>query len=421
MSLTKKIINHSFWLLVGNSIGRLGMFLTNIVAARILSQEVFGQFMMIRSTVSMIEGIISGSLSSLIIKRIAEISHQDNESLKKVISALFVVNISIASLLSFILFFITPFIVNYFFIAESTLIKGFYIGCILIIFTTLASLTQSLLIGFEEYKKIAFSGIISSTVSFPIVVVLIYTLGLFGAITGVTIYFMIDFLVKYIQLRRIYTKNLIILDFKNIWDEGKNILTLSSPLFLATLITSFAFWYARVLTINDTKSFESIAIFDAAFQWLSIIMIITGATTSVALPMMSKRMNSSNDMKKVFHVNLLVNFLISILITTGFILYADDIMSLYGDNYIEGQTALVILSITSIFFTLSSLYNKWMISHKRIDIVLLSSSIATVMLFIVLEFSSYNATNTLAFAFGTFYFVSFIVFLFFSKALEVKK
>ena len=43
MNLLKKILSSSLWLLIGNSIGRLAMFLANIFAARMLSQKASGQ------------------------------------------------------------------------------------------------------------------------------------------------------------------------------------------------------------------------------------------------------------------------------------------------------------------------------------------------------------------------------------------
>ena len=47
--MLKKILSSSFWLLIGSFIGRLSMFLTNIIAARLLSQEEFGQYPMVKN------------------------------------------------------------------------------------------------------------------------------------------------------------------------------------------------------------------------------------------------------------------------------------------------------------------------------------------------------------------------------------
>ncbi|MCK5537627.1 MAG: oligosaccharide flippase family protein [Bacteroidales bacterium] len=409
MSLIKKILNNSFWLLVGNSIGRLSMFLANIVAARLLSQETFGQFMMIRNTISTIEGLVSGSLGSPMITRIAEVSHSRSQDVKRVVSVFFILNIAITLILASIFFFSSPWLVKYFFIDEIHLRYGFYIGSFLIVTTILSSLMQSLLIGFEQYKKIAFSGFISSIISFPMIFILIYYFELYGAIIAVTTYFAIDFIVKYIQFKKLNIGEIHIVNYEKIIYESKYLLNSSKYLFLSTLITSIGFWYARVLIVNKTNSFENIAIFDAAFQWLSIVVIITGATTNVALPMMSKVMNNKENKNKIFYTNMAVNVFIVICSTTILIVFSKSIMSLYGESYIKGQTTLIILAITSIFFTLYGLYNKWMISHQETKSILFSSIISMSMLFIVLLLSSYNATITLALSFGIFYFVNYMI------------
>ena len=67
-------------------------------------------------------------------------------------------------------------------------------------------------------------------------------------------------------------------------------------------------------------------------------MIITGATTNVALSMLSKKNNS-----KIFYINLLINFLISLIFAIFFILFSETIMLIYGENYADGYFILIIL------------------------------------------------------------------------------
>ena len=416
MNLVKLILNHSFWLFVGNSIGRLTMFLTNIIAARILSQEIFGQFMMIRNTISMIETIITGSFSAPIIKRVAEVSSSSNKTkLLHIVSVLFTVNLIIAISFSLIFVYLTPFLVKYFFLNSTFLIYGFYIGSILLISTIASSLMQSFLIGMEEYRKIAVSGLFSSLISFPFSVFFIYIFGLYGTISGVVLYFTIDFIIKYGQLKKLNLSPKVYYKCFLIVEEGINLFNRSKYLFLSLIITSSGFWYARVMVISRTGDFENIAIFDAAFQWLSIIMIITGATTSVALPMISKSIRTNTVKKKVFYVNLWVNLLISLSIACLFIVFSKSIMSLYGENYIKGQTALMILSITSIFFTFSSLYSKWLISHDSTKIIVVSNFISLLSLLITVKYSSCNGFEVLSYGFALFYILNFLILSIYSR------
>ena len=302
MNLLKKILSSSLWLLIGNSIGRLAMFLANIFAARMLSQEAFGQFAMIRSTISSIEGLISGSLGSTVIKKIAQTNHEEKENLPYILSTIFILNVLIAIIISIFIFFGADFIVEKFLLNNTKLINALNIGILILITTTFANLIQNILIGFEEFRKLAILSIITSTLSIPTIFILIYFFQFYGALFGIIFYFTLDSFIKYFYFKKLSILTKFELDkFKN---ESKNILIFIFPIFLTFLINGFSFWYARVLVVNGTNSFEEIAIFDAAFQWLTIIMIITTATTNVVLPKLSKTNSDNKEKRKIFFLLL---------------------------------------------------------------------------------------------------------------------
>ena len=51
------------------------MFVVNIVAARGLTQESFGQFIYLRSAVAMVDGIIGASFGNILVKKALIINH----------------------------------------------------------------------------------------------------------------------------------------------------------------------------------------------------------------------------------------------------------------------------------------------------------------------------------------------------------
>ena len=410
MNLVKKILSSSLWLLIGNSIGRLAMFLANIFAARLLTQDQFGQFAMIRNTISSVEGLISGTLGSTVIKKVAETSHNEKENLPYLLSTIFLVNIIIAIVVSLGIFLFAESIVEKFFLNNTNLITALYIGVVILITTTFATLMQNILIGFEEFKKLATLSIITSSISIPIIFISIYFFGLYGGLFGVSFYFGFDFIVKYFYYKKLHHKTKF--EMEKFKSESKKILLFSTPLLLAVIINSFTFWYARVLVVNETNSFNEIAIFDAAFQWLTIIMIITGATTSVALSMMSKKSNNQKS-NNVFKINLLVNLGISIIIASIFIIFAKQIMNLYGEAYIIGYPTLIILSITSIFFTLATLYNRYMVSIDKTWLLFFAAIIGAISLFINLYIQKSINSEILAYSF-LLYFLSGSIMYYFS-------
>lgn len=413
MSLVKKILRSSLWLLIGNSIGRLAMFLANIFAARMLSQEAFGQFAMIRNTITSIEGLVSSSLSSPIIKNISHSVHNKNKDLSKLLSTIFALNFIIGIFLVVVLFLNTNFIIEKFFLGDMNLINGFYVGLFILVTTMLSTVLKSILIGFEKFKELSNLSMISSAISIPIILILIYLYTFYGALFGVGIYFLVDSLIKYQYYKKLNNK--FIFNSKDIIIESKKLLLFSTPLFISIVINSFTFWYARVLIVNETNGFKDIAVFDAAFQWLTIIMIITGATTSVALTMLSKvAKENKKDSRKIFILNLIINFFIAFLIAIIFILFSEQIMGLYGNDYLVGILTLKILALVSIFFTLSSLINKFIIVNSNVYIIPISSLIASFSLFFSLNvIEDYSASEKLSIAFFIFYFINFIMYIVF--------
>lgn len=405
MSLVKKILSSSLWLLIGNSIGKLAMFLANIFAARMLSQEAFGQFTMIRNTISSIEGLISGTLGSTVIKQVAQSSHEEKENLPYILSTIFILNIIIAFIISIFIFFGADFIVEKFLLNNTSLVNALYIGIFILITTTFSNLMQNILIGLEEFRKLATLSIITSSISIPMIFILIYFFQFYGALFGVVFYFGFDFVIKYLYYKKL--KYILIFRYIEFKKYISNIFFFSTPLFFSIIINLFSFWYLRILVINESNGFKEIAIFDAAYQWLTVIMIITGATTNVALSMLSKKNNS-----KIFYINLLINFLISLIFAIFFILFSETIMLIYGENYADGYFILIILSITSIFFTLSAVYNKYFISINKSKYILISVFLSSLSMFIFYKYNFFNNTLfNLAYSFLIFYIINFLIYV----------
>lgn len=405
MSLVKKILSSSLWLLIGNSIGKLAMFLANIFAARMLSQEAFGQFTMIRNTILSIEGLISGTLGSTVIKQVAQSSHEEKENLPYILSTIFILNIIIAFIISIFIFFGADFIVEKFLLNNTNLVNALYIGIFILITTTFSTLMQNILIGLEEFRKLATLSIITSSITIPMIFILIYFFQFYGALFGVVFYFGFDFVIKYLYYKKL--KYILIFRYIEFKKYISYIFFFSTPLFFSIIINLFSFWYLRILVINESNGFKEIAIFDAAYQWLTVIMIITGATTNVALSMLSKKNNS-----KIFYINLLINFLISLIFAIFFILFSETIMLIYGENYADGYFILIILSITSIFFTLSAVYNKYFISINKSKYILISVFLSSLSMFIFYKYNFFNDTLfNLAYSFLIFYIINFLIYV----------
>ena len=415
MSLVKKILSSSLWLLIGNSIGRLAMFLANIFAARMLSQEAFGQFAMIRNTITMVESIFSSSMGSVTTKTIAENNTLENkDSVKSIVLSFFLINFFISIFLTFILVYNSNLIIEKYFLNNQDLKIPLILGSILLISNIMSSFVQNSLIGFEQFKKIALNSIIISILSIPIIYLLIYNFDLIGAISSVIFYFTLDFIFKSYFLLKYLNDFSLNFKIKDSIIKVAHLLKASFPLVISLSINSIGFWYARVLLIETDNNFLNIAIFDAAYQWLMIIMIITHATSSSILPKLSNAIGNKD--KKTFNstflIGLLINISIALFIAVIFTILSKYIMSIYGQNYISGSFILSILAFSSIFFTITITYNKMLISINKQWLITLSVIISTVIMYLFFYLNNLNIEN-LAFGFLIYYLSnSILLFLF---------
>lgn len=414
--MIKKILSSSVLLLIGNIFGRLAVFVINIIAARLLPQEIFGQYTMLRSTASMLENILTGSIGSVIVKKTAESTNNKN-NLSNMLISILILNITFVAVLSLIILINTDTIIKYFFIDTKLIHTGFLLSILILIISILSLSLQKIFIGLEIYKKFAITSTIVSVISILFSWFSIKYFNFYGIFYAIIFYFFIDFIFKFILI-----KNFFILkefNFNLVIKNIKNFLLFSYPILLSVIVSAFSFWYSKVLVLKSTGQYSQIGIYDAAYQWLTIIMIITGATTSVALPMLSKVINTKES-KKIFFTNLIVNLLISSLIAFLFIVYSKEIMSIYGKEFIKGAEILSILSITSIFFTLSSLFNKFVISIEHKWIIFLNIILSTFVLFIVL----FNFINlqiyALAYSLLSFYISSCFIYLIYIS-IKIKK
>ena len=143
--------------------------------------------MFLRSSVSVLEGIISASLGNITVKRVSQYS-KDKLELKQFIYSLFLLNILIVLIISFFVFVFSNEIINTFFINEISLKESIYISLFVLLTTTISSLAQKINIGLSNYKEMAISSIFNMICGLPLVLLLVYKY----EFLGIGLYFFIE-------------------------------------------------------------------------------------------------------------------------------------------------------------------------------------------------------------------------------------
>jgi O-antigen/teichoic acid export membrane protein len=404
--MIKKIVNSSLFLLLGNIISRATIFIVNIVAARILPQEIFGQFMFLRSTISMADGVISASFGNITVKKTSEYQ-TENFKLKQYLISLFFVNISLILVLMLGVFIFSDELIYYFFLNNTTLKEPLFISLFILFTSILASLAEKVNIGLSNYKEMAVLSLVNIVLGLPLVIFLVHSYKLNGLLWGIGLYFLINLILKSL----IFTlKNNIFTPMQGSVNLKKYVIGLfksSSLLVVWATISALTFWTFRLIIINKSENFSAIASFDVAYQWVTMIMLITGATTSVALQMFAA---NKGEQVKIFRINLLINLTISIVFSLIFSFFASEIMSIYGDNYEKYYYLIYVVSLLTVFATIDSIYNKLFIANNNLNIIIIHTIVsACISISFALFYESNEMSLILALTFLLYYFCFFVL------------
>ena len=127
---------------------------------------------------------------------------------------------------------------------------------------------------------------------------------------------------------------------------SKQILQFSSPMMLSSLMLFLLNW-TDVLMLGAMKSEEEVGIYNLAYKLASLSMLVIISMNVVLAPKISQLFKSGKI--EELHTTIKKSTRLIILLTTPIVLFlivfSEFILSLFGNNFTAGKTALIIISL----------------------------------------------------------------------------
>ncbi|MFH4484121.1 oligosaccharide flippase family protein [Vibrio diabolicus] len=403
------LLSNTIFLMLATLIKRGALFIVNIVLIRGMTQEQYGLFSFLRTSISTVEGIASATLGSVMIREVAR-------SEKANIGAYIILNVVISFIVFSIIFILNKFsldIDNENYVGFETVVYG----VLLYLLILLSNILQVVLVGKESFKLVFYSNFLAYILS-PIVLLWAFNdLNVNSGIRVLCVFYGLESVIKTIAVSKKFSVNWLPIG-KLVLDFLKRVKSSVGLLFFGTLISSYALWFSRANLLDSFQGNIALANFDACFQLLTVIMLVTGVSTSVFLPRISKSCN--DDRKKLLKANMVTNS-VFVLVVGVFIFYTKSyFLDFLGEGYVnrENESIVDILILTSLFFTLNSCMNKYYISSGREFIILTASIISGAFLSISSFFLTNGSAFNLSVILTSYYIVSFFVYAFFYISRE---
>lgn len=374
-----QLFNDSFWALLGSALGKGLSFIAGIVVARCLGSTVYGEYGLIRSTLTYIAIVSTFGLGYSATKFIAEyVSNNPNKIINLTHKVMGITLMTSGCLALLQALFATP--IAHFVDAPhlNSTIQAF---SPLIIFNALSTTQIAILAGLKKFKATAKVNAVAGVATFILSAIGAYFWQLNGALSALLVSFILQVIICNIEINKstsCYTNGSPVT--KN---EIVPIIKFSFPIALQDSFYAIAHWLSTYVIIKLSNYYE-VGMISAAAIWQSIVIFVPAMLKNVML----SHLSSSTSHKSLVNKFLIINLIASTLPVLVIILSSGLLESFYGDSF-EGLRYVIITMCTSaVFICLGEVFvyellasgHPWLVFVSRLMRDMLTVGIAIVVL-----------------------------------------
>ena len=412
--LIRRILKAITFGIGGMAIAKGILLLINMIIARLIDEQSYGAYSLINNTVQTFLLFASAGLGVTLTRYVALYRDKDKTLAGILIKSLLVINIILSAFVSIFIFVFSGKLSE---ILNPAFDISVYlkITAFVIFFASLALIWQSMLQGFEKFKSLAISQIVSHIVTLITGCIITKFFGLMGAIISLLILQIMSLMTMFIIVRKIIQERKIKLKCQFNHPEVKEaIKNFTIPAFLSSIFIMPLLWFTNV-TFTRTCGYEQYAAFSICIQWLTIINYLPQQLGQVK-PIYTQLYDNGKieEFKKVVYKMIQFSALFSIVISIMLVILNQFILGIYGDGYKDAGSAFIIIMITSIFMTVQTQFGA---VYQAVGEVWLSfklnaiwSIIFLILFYIFLRYSIIGYALTYLISYMIYGIISYIVF-----------
>lgn len=350
-ALNSRLVNDSFWALLGNVIGKGLALAAGIIVARFLGKDIYGEYGIIRNTLISIAIFSTFGIGYTATKYVAEYKNSKPEYIKMILSYSRNITLLVSGIMAVSL------LISAAYVAEIVL-KAPYLTtplrfvAIWIVFNAITTTQIGILAGFGEFKGMARINTIVGIITFLSSLILTYYWQLNGALAALLISQILNWYLNYLLVKKYIPKETTIKYDKLLF---KDILKFSFPVALQEGLFSITSWITSILIIR-LSTYGELGLYSAAMQWNAIILFIPGILRNVVLSHLASNNNNKLQHNRVLKIMLLFSFVMTTIPLVLILLFSKLIAGFYGKSF-EGLSEVINLAVfTTIFSSLSGVY-----------------------------------------------------------------
>jgi O-antigen/teichoic acid export membrane protein len=327
----------------------------NILVARILLKQIFGEYAMVQSTLLTASTLSQFAIGGTASKYIAEYRSCDPQRCGRIMGLCSLVSVLMAGVGALLLIALAPWLASNMLKAPH-LANALMIGVGFLFFSSINGYQTGVLSGLEAYGGLAKAGVISGIIAVVAISLGALWGGLNGTLVGLSISAFIRCAIHNRWLRIETRRESITLQYGGRLSQEKEIIfKFALPLITSTFYSMPMIWIVNSFLFRQLGGKGEMALFSAANNIRILVLFLPGVMNNVSLSVLNneKLKRDVIHFNRVFRFNVLHIFLVSLGGVLVFGIFGRSILLFFGKDFEAGQLILWLLLVTSLFEGLS--------------------------------------------------------------------
>jgi O-antigen/teichoic acid export membrane protein len=340
----KRIVSGIGWNLLATLIARSAGLFTSVILSRSFSQDVFGEYSIIQSTI-MTFGVFAGfSTGITATKYIAETVRTDPSRAGRILGLITLMALAFGIGIT-VLLFLGSSLITTGILASPRLTPLLQVASLGLVASSLSGAQGGALAGFEAFQRLSRVNIYSAASSILAVAAGVLLNGMPGALWGLNIAAVISCLLGNRALAASAADHGIRINYKDWRQEWPVLWRFSVPSVLANMLVIPVGWVCNAMLVNQPGGFGEMAVYNIATQWRQLLLFLPGVATQVFLPIMSSQ--TSGEQRGSQALMMKTNVLIAAPALLAIMIGSPLILAVYGRAYIAQWPAFTVVQLAA--------------------------------------------------------------------------
>ncbi|MBM3210855.1 MAG: hypothetical protein FJ121_01010 [Deltaproteobacteria bacterium] len=335
------------WNLIGALFNQGSAFAINIIIARLLGRTLFGEYSIILSTLMTISLIAQVSTGITATRYLAEFRVRDPDRAGRILGLCTIVSAATGALAVIILCSLAPWLSDHILKAPH-LSLSLQIGGGFLFFAVINGYQIGALSGLENFKNLAKAGLCNSCLMVPLCSLGAWNWGINGALTGLAISGMVNWLIHQHFLKEASRAQGIFPSYHELGRERRALTNFVLPAALSGLISMPALWLANVFLVRSPNGYNEMAMYSAAMNIRTLILLLPRNINNVSCSILNyqKGLVNENEYRRTYWINLIITSVL--VLAGGIVVYfaGQRILGLFGKSFEEASPVLLILLLS---------------------------------------------------------------------------